>query len=132
MKDTRINGFSMVDAVLSIVLVGVGFMALATVLSYTSLKNAELDFSTTAVLLAREKMAEEKVLDFSNITDVATTNFSGEFNNYTYSVNVDYVEDTDLNTPAPGTTAYKRIEVIVGANDWTGAISLYDLAVEMP
>lgn len=124
------EGFSFIDAVLSMVLVSSSYLALGAVLTETSLKSVGVEVSATAVFLARGKMAQIKVKDFADIADETATPFTGDFSAYTSTVAVDYVETADLNTPVTGPTDYKRVEVVVGRLGWPGAIHLYDLAVD--
>lgn len=131
MKRLRTAGFSLIDAVLAIVLVASAFVALAGVLSETSLKNANVDISTAAILLARGKMAQVKAMDFASVADVSNTSFGGYFSNYSYAIDVEYVDEADLTTPAAGATDYKRVEVVVGCSGWAGSVDLYDLMVDL-
>lgn len=127
----RNRGFSIIDATLSIVLISFSYVTLGSVLSWTSLKSADLEIANTALLLARGKMAQETALSFGSVADVSATNFGGDFSKYQYVVNVDYVDASDLNTSVTGPTDYKRIEVIVSATGWNGSIKIYDLVTNV-
>lgn len=123
-------GFSMIEAILAIVILASSFLGISYVLSNTTIFNIDLDRSTTAILLARGKMEEIKARSFDDINSIATTNFGGTFAEYNYSVNVAYVDGSDLNTAAPGTTIYKRIIVSVGASSWPGDIKLHNIKAD--
>ena len=121
------SGFSLIEAVLAIVLLAASFLVLAHLLSNTTVHNIDLDISNTAILLARDAMVEAKAQKFDDIDDVSITAFGGDFGDYNYQVEVDYVDPTDLGTPVAGPTAYKRITVTVTMSDWSGIIKLYGL-----
>lgn len=128
---SKSGGFSVVDAVLSVVLVASSYLALGAVLTDTSLKSVNMEVSTAAVFLARAKMAQVKAQDFATVNDEGSTAFTSPFSQYYSTVSIDYVETGDLNTPVAGPTDYKRVEVVVGRSEWAGAIHLYDLLVNL-
>jgi len=126
-RATRQSGFSLIEVILIILIIGASFSGLSVVLSNTTVGNMDLDIATQAVFLARGKMAETKAKSFANVASVGSTNYGGDFSRYNYQVDVDYVEDTDLDTPVVGPTEYKRIIVTVTASGWSGSIQLYEL-----
>ncbi|MFH1829275.1 MAG: type II secretion system protein [Pseudomonadota bacterium] len=121
------RGFSIIELVLVIAIVGIAFGGLSVVLSNTTKSNIDLDLANTAIFLAREKMSETMAKDFASIVAVPNTNFGGDFNSYNYQINVDYVDSSDLNTAVVGPTSYKRIVVTVSATGWSGNITLNNL-----
>ena len=121
------SGFSLIEAVLAIVLLGASFLGLSLLLSNTTVHNIDLDISNTAILLARDTMVETKAQKFDDIDDVSITAFGGDFSDYSYQVDVDYVDPTNLDAPVAGPTAYKRIIVTVTMSDWSGDVKLYGL-----
>ena len=121
------SGFSLIEAVLAIVLLGASFLGLSLLLSNTTVHNIDLDISNTAILLARDTMVETKAQKFDDIDDVSITAFGGDFSDYSYQVEVDYVDPTNLDAPVAGPTAYKRIIVTVTMSDWSGDVKLYGL-----
>lgn len=121
------GGFSLIEAILAVVVLAACFFGLTYVLSNTTTQNIDIDISTTAVLLAREKMAETKAKNFADIVDVASTNFGGNFTDFNYEVATEYVNSTGLDLPVAGPTDYKRIVVTVTGLEWPGSISLCDL-----
>lgn len=125
------RGFSLIEAILAIVLLSASFLGLVHVMSDTTTHNIDIDISTTAVMLAREVMDQTKAKSFSNVSSVSATSFGGDFANYTYAISVGYVNSGDLNTTVAGPTSYKRITVTVTANGWTGNIMLYDLKTDV-
>ncbi len=125
------RGFSLIEVVIIIVIIGAAFSGLTVVLSNTTTQNMNLDLATEAVFLAREKMSEVKAKNFADVVDVAPTNFGGDFARYNFQVAVDYVNPTDLNTPVAGPTSYKRIAVTVSGVGWTGNVVLSDLKTDI-
>lgn len=125
------KGFSLIEAIISIVLLSASFLGLVHVMSSTTTHNIDIDISTTSVMLAREVMDQTKAKSFSNVSSVSSTSFGGDFANYTYAISVGYVNSGDLNTTVAGPTSYKRITVTVTANGWTGNIALYDLRTDV-
>lgn len=128
MKRVRFkNGFSLIEAVLAIVLLAASFVGISYVLSNTTTQNIDIDISTTAILLGRETMAITMAKDFADVLDVAQTSYGGDFSSYKYQVDVDYVDAADLDASVVGPTDYKRVVVAVTATNWGGNISLYDI-----
>ena len=125
------RGFSIIDAVVAICIVGACFLALAAAISSITMQNADVEFSSTAIYLARGKMAETMAKDFDAIASVARTDFSGDFANYDFQVTVGYVASGALDAVVAGPTDYKRVVVDVGHNSWGGHITLYDLKVDL-
>lgn len=127
------KGFTIIEAVLAIVILAVSFMGLATVLSSTTLHDIDLDLSTTAIMLARSTMAKTKAKPFADITNVSTTSYGGSFSDFFYNISVGCVDPADLDTTTAcsGEAAnYKRIVVTVTANGWNGNIELINLRTD--
>lgn len=127
----RVNGFSLIEAVISLVILASSFLGIVHVLSSTTTQNIDLDISTTAIMLARETMDKTKAKAFTNVSSVATTSFGGDFANYFYNVNVGYVNAGSLDQVVVGPTSYKRIVVTVTMTGWPGNIVLYDLRTDV-
>ncbi len=125
------RGFSLIEAILATVLLAASFISISFLLSNTTLSNYDLDVSTTAVLLAQQRMEQTTAKSFEDIASVSQTNFSGNFANYNYEVLVDYVDPANLDASVAGPTDYKRIRVIVRAGGWNGAITLYDIKTKL-
>lgn len=127
----RAKGFSLVEAVIAIVVLAAFFIGISYVMSNTTLHNADIDRSITAIFLAREKMDTTMAKDFANISSVAQTAFTGDYAIYRYQIDVTYVNAAALDTSVPGPTEYKRIVVLITATGWTGNVRLYDLKVNI-
>lgn len=124
------RGFSLVEVILSIVVLASSFLGLSHVLSNTTIHNIDLDISTTAIFLARGKMAETTAKPFDDIDSVATTGYIGNYSDYSYAIAVDFVTAADLNNVVVGPTDYKRIVVTVTHSNWSGNIEVYDLKTD--
>ena len=127
------KGFTIIEAVLAIVILSASFLGLAAVLSNTSLTSIDLDVSTTAILLGRSTMAKTIAKPFANITTVTTTAYGGSFSDFSYKVDVDCVDPADLDTPTACTgdaANYKRVMVTVTGTGWPGNIELTNLRTD--
>lgn len=124
------RGFTFIDAVLAVVLVAGGYLALGTVLANTSLMTMECETGMTALMLARGKAAEMRAKEFDGVASISATPFSGAFSGYQYAVTVGYVNASDLDAVVPGPTEYKRIDVAVNYAGSTKTAHLYDLVTE--
>lgn len=132
MKRRRTSaGFSIIDAVLAIVLVATAYIALGVVLSGTSFQSVKCETGTTAIMLARDVMAQTRAKDFASISSVGMTYFSSPFSGYRYTVTIAYVDAADLDTPVAGPTNYKKIDVAVSYAGGTNTAHLYDLVADL-
>lgn len=125
------NGFSMVEAILGVVIISSCFISLMNVMSDTTIANIKVDFLTTSVLLARGKMSEVMARDFDSITNVADQSFGGDFSSYNYSVTASYVNSSDLNTAVAGPTDYKKVTVAVSLAGRPDTVTIEDLRVKI-
>lgn len=124
-------GFSVIDVVLAIVLVATAYIAMAVVLSGTSFQSAKCETGMTAIMLARDVMAQVRAKDFTSVSSVGATSFASPFSGYQYTVTVAYVEAADLDTAVGGPTSYKRIDVAVSYAGGAGTAHLYDIMVDL-
>lgn len=124
-------GFSIIEAVLGIVLISSCFLSLVNVLSDSTLANIKIDFLTSAVLLARGEMSRVLSKNFDNIVTVGSQNFGGDFSNYNYTITVDYVDPLDPNISVQGPTDLKKITVVVSAVGRPDMVYMQDLKVKI-
>ena len=125
------KGFTLIEAVLTIVILAASFVALSQLFSETTVDNIDADIATVSTLLARETMAETMAQDFADVVNVTATSYSGNFASYSYQVSVGYVDAADLNTTVAGPTDYKRVTVTVANTDWPGNITLNGLKADL-
>jgi len=122
----RTRGFTLVEAVITIAIMGVVLAPFSVLVVNVMRQNAYSQVQATAVALGEGEIEALTAARFSLLTDVAATAFAAPFGNYTHEVVVDYVNSNDLNTPVVGPTDYKRIKVII-ANSLLGSLTLTSL-----
>jgi prepilin-type N-terminal cleavage/methylation domain-containing protein len=105
------RGFSLIEMVIAIVIIGIAFYALISVFITVAPRNVNVEDITKATHLAFEKMEETTVKNFTGVATVSATSFTGDFSQFQYQVVVDYVTSTEPNVVAPGATSYKRVKV---------------------
>ncbi|MGA1796803.1 MAG: type IV pilus modification PilV family protein [bacterium] len=110
----RKNGFTIIEAVIFILIASVGFLVLSA--SYTAvLENSAAGESlSVATALCEGKM--EEILGthaFATIPAIVQTAFAAPFDDYDYQVVWYYVNPPNLTADAGAPTAYKIVQVIV-------------------
>jgi len=125
-----IKGFTIIEAILAIVILMAAFVSLSSLMTETTRDNIEVDVYTTNILLARRTMAETMAKRFDLVQTVGTTSYGGNFAGYSYDIDVDYVERSAVNTPVLYPTDYKRVMIIVTSSGLTGNIVLHGLKVD--
>lgn len=131
MKSGRQNGFSIIEAILGIVIISSCFLSLVNVMTDSTLANIKIDFLSTSVLLARGKMSEVMAKDFDSISGISDISFGGDFSNYNYSIIVNYVSPSDLDAAATDPTDYKKIIVSVSLAGRPDTINIANLKVKI-
>lgn len=113
------KGFTLVELMVVMLVLSLGLTTLVLMLRQATFNNTSAQFLTVAQGLAQEKMeqiiSDRKTQGFSYIDN---SNYSAEtpvtgYSTYSRSVNIFYVDSTDLNTQAAGPTNYKRAIVTV-------------------
>ena len=107
----RRAGFSLIEMVIAIVIIGIAFYALISVFITVAPRNVNVEDITKATHLAFEKMEETTVKNFTGVATVSATSFTGDFSQFQYQVVVDYVTSTEPDVVAVGATSYKRVKV---------------------
>lgn len=110
------KGFTLIELVVSMIVIGIAFYGLMSVLSDVTIKNTSGQELLKAGFLAEEVMEEMMMegKDFSTeVLDVSLQSFSAPFSGFSYSVDVEYVNSSNLNLSTTEATDYKRIEVTV-------------------
>jgi prepilin-type N-terminal cleavage/methylation domain-containing protein len=105
------RGFTLIETMISIVLLGIFLTAGMLVLSTSSSKGARVEIISVAQSLAEGKLEETRAKSFAAISSVAQTSYTGDLSNYSYEVVVGYVNAADLNTVVGSATDYKKIQV---------------------
>lgn len=108
------SGITLVELVIFIIVVAIVSMPLSVILKNTLSETVLPEHYTIASSLARKEVENVVNLQFSTITDVAETSYTGNFSQYSYEISVDNVAGDDLNTPvADDSTDYKRVEITI-------------------
>lgn len=110
----KTEGFSLVELVIAIVILGICLPSLALLFSQVMKTYGEPEVMQVATALAEQKMEEVTSLRYSDIVDDGPTAFTGNFSNYTWQVIVSAVPTSLANDPAMDD--YKKIEVAVSSN----------------
>lgn len=105
------RGFSLIEMIIAIVVIGIAFYALISVFITVAPRNVNVEDITKATHLAFEKIEETTVKSFPGIDSVGATSFTGDFSQFQYQVIVDYVTSSEPDVIAPGATDYKRVKV---------------------
>lgn len=111
-KLKRMNGFSLIEVLISLVILAISLLALAGLMTTTTKNNAFGGNMTEAATLAQDRMEELRVTDWDNIVD-------GNDTIPMRGLNYDRVWTVALgpNSPAPPNDNDKRITVTVNWND---------------
>lgn len=120
------RGFTLVEIVISIVILAVVLTPFTVLVATIVRKNIYSQAQATAVALAEGEIERLTNMRFSAVDDEASAAFAAPFSAYTHTAAVDYVNAGDLNTPVAGPTNYKRVQITVD-NSISGTITLTTL-----
>lgn len=116
---SREGGFTLVEAILSLVVLGVALVPLVNLFTQAAERNT-LPYEVVASGLAASKMEEvianralQGFLSFTASPTVYTVVDTVNFPNYQWKVEVVYVVQNNFNQVVGSTTRYKRITVFV-------------------
>lgn len=112
---TEQTGFTLIELIIVIVVVGICFISIMSLFAEGLNKNITNEIRTVATSLAEGKMEEVLQNSFASITNESGS-FDVPFSDYSYQVSWNYVESTDLDTPVEGPTEYKNVRVSVSHN----------------
>jgi len=111
------KGYSLVELIIAVVLIGICILPVALVFQTVLAKNYRLTVITTAVSLAEDKMDEVLIQGYTiggGVGVVYSESFASPFDDYSYAVEVHNVEPPNLGTSVdPTDTGYKNVEVRV-------------------
>jgi len=121
----RKNSFTLIELILSITIATIILTPLSMVI-VESVVNAFLPehYETASALLGGE-LERVANLRFANVVDESSTSFTGNFSQYSYQVDVDYVNGNALNTSvSPTVTAYKRAEITISHSGFPDVVAV--------
>ncbi|MBU4148944.1 MAG: type II secretion system GspH family protein [Candidatus Omnitrophica bacterium] len=128
---TNNKGFSLLELVLSIVIIGLCIIPIALSHQQAAAGSIQTKVLTVATALAEEKMEEAINAGFSGVSNTSLTSFSSPFTDYSYQVTVHYVDALDLDTSIdPATSDYKNIEVQVSHGILDQSVAVKSLLVD--
>lgn len=107
------SGFTLVETVISMVVIGIIMYAAIAIFITSSVKGVSVEVFTVAQSLAEGKLEETMAQDFGDISDEAETNFSGDLDDFSYEIVVNYVSAEALDAPVGYVTDYKKIDVMI-------------------
>ena len=112
----RRAGFNLIDLVIAIVIVSIGLSTTLASLGVMGQRQVLNESLFDAGMMAQALMDRALNKGFANVgtlTGTSLTYDAAYYPNYTYDLNVGYVNVTNLNTIVGGPTNYKRVEVVV-------------------
>ena len=116
MQRQRRNGYSLMEAVIAILITSIGLVTTLTTMSELGRKQVTDESVVNAAMMAQAVMERAIVKGYTNVSTLAGTGLTYDATNfpgYTYDLNVVYVNVTDLDTSVGGPTNYRRVEVKV-------------------
>lgn len=118
------SGFTMVELVIAVIVIAIVMYAVIAIFITSGVKGVNVDVFTVAQSLAEDKLEEATAQTFDDVTDEAQTNFSGELDDYSYEITVDYVSAEALDTVVASPTDYKKILIKIRHDQLASAVSL--------
>ena len=115
-RDRGQAGFSLIDMVIAIVIMSIGLSTTLASLGVMGQRQVMNESLFDASMMAQAMMDRALNKGFTNVNNLAGTGVTYDatyYPNYTYDLNVGYVNVTNLNTTVGGPTNYKRVEIIV-------------------
>ena len=110
MNRRRERGFTLIEIIMVIVIVGIAIIPIIQMYTTSLTGSADLKTGTVTLELAQEKIEETRQLSFAALASSSGT-FPVPFTEYSYQVNVSYVDQNFNSSGSP--TNYKKVEVTV-------------------
>ncbi len=115
------KGFSLIEAVIFIVVVGMAAGVLAFMIGYNAQNGVRNETLTIAGALAEGRMEYIQNLSFSGVAGVARATLPSPFSQFDSEIVMEYVTGpSDLDTVVGGPTNYKKVTVNVYSNNLPG------------
>ena len=114
------KGFTLVELVIAMVIIAIIMYAAIAIFVASGARGVNVEVFTVAQSLAEDKLEQAMAQDFDDATDEAEANFSGDLNQYSYEIVMDFVSGEALDTVVGSPTDYKRIRVSI-RHDLLGA-----------
>ncbi|OGH97190.1 MAG: hypothetical protein A2X42_12485 [Candidatus Margulisbacteria bacterium GWF2_38_17] len=108
------TGFSLIELIAALTILAILLPKIMNPMFTVLMKRVPMEEMNNASMFAESKLEDLHGLSFGNINSVSTENFSIPYNNYSYTINVNYVNGpNDLDTIAGSTTDYKKSLITV-------------------
>lgn len=118
------KGFTLVELVIAMVIIAIIMYAAIAIFVASGARGVNVEVFTVAQSLAEDKLEQAMAQDFGDATDEAEANFSGDLNQYSYEIVMDFVSGEALDTPVASPTDYKKIRVVIRHDLLGGTTSL--------
>ena len=112
----RARGFTIYDVLIGVSVLSVGVFTLMNSLAGMGQRQVAAESILNASMMAQAIMDRALAKGFANVSTLAGTGLTYDstyYPNYTYDLNVVYVNLSDLNTTSGSATDYRRVELIV-------------------
>ena len=107
------SGFTLIELTITVVVIAIVMYVVIAIFITSGVKGVNVDVFTVAQSLAEDKLEEAMSMDFDDITDEAEVNFSGDLDDFSYEIVVDYVSPEALDTPVGSATDYKKVQILI-------------------
>lgn len=114
-RPVRRRGFTIYDVLIGVSVLAVGLFTLINALAGLGQRQVSNEAMVNASMMAQAVMDRALARGFSGVGTLAGTNLTYDatyYPNYTYDLNVVYVNVSDLNTAVGSPTDYRRVEVV--------------------
>lgn len=107
------EGFNLVEVSLSIAIIAIILYSLITIFITSGARGTNVEIFTVAQALGEGKLEEIMAKDFDDVSAEAETSYTGDFDDFSYQVEMDFVSEEALDIPVGYTTDYKKIVVMI-------------------
>ncbi|MFC1540482.1 prepilin-type N-terminal cleavage/methylation domain-containing protein [Candidatus Margulisiibacteriota bacterium] len=126
----RSRGFTLVEVIISVVVLGIVMYSLVTIFISSGFKGVNVERYTIGQTLAENKLEEAMVQDYGDVSDEAETAFGGDLSGYTYEIAMAYVSGEALDTPVGTDQGYKRVRVSIRHAQLTSPVILESIKAD--
>ena len=107
-------GYTLIDLIVAVTILSLGLGTVLTSLAGMGQRQVFNESTINAAMMAQAVMERAINKGYANVSSLAGTGQTYDatyYPNYTYDLNVVYVNSTDLDTSVVGPTDYRRVEV---------------------
>lgn len=106
------KGFTLIEALISIVIIGIAVVPLLVVLSNLLLGSAVNEFSEVSAMLAEKELAKVSSSRFDAVVDEGPTAYSGAYADYTHQITISAVPAA-LAANCASTAECKQVDISI-------------------